>query len=81
MQKEASDKSGCLLLSCAGKKSPGGGGRLPSKCGRCAEQCPNGALELIEWENVNHSSGPTKQENPDPLISEKQDYVGGGKIK
>ena len=50
-------------------------------CGRCAEQCPNGALELVEWENVNHASGPTKQENPDPLISEKQDYVGGGKIK
>ena len=44
-------------------------------CGRCAEQCPNGALEFVEWENVNHSSGPTKQENPLPLVSEQQDFI------
>lgn len=49
-------------------------------CGRCAEQCPNGAIELIEWEDVSHSSGPTKQENPWPLVSEKQDFVASGKI-
>ena len=49
-------------------------------CGRCAEQCPNGAIELIEWEDVSHSSGPTRQENPRPLVSEQQDYVGGGHI-
>ena len=49
-------------------------------CGRCAEQCPNGALEVVEWENVNHASGPTRQENPLPLVSEQQDFVGGGKI-
>ena len=35
---------------------------------------------LVEWENVNHSSGPTKQENPLPLVSEQQDFIAGGKI-
>ncbi|MFR2950677.1 MAG: hypothetical protein ACLTKG_04725 [Collinsella intestinalis] len=45
-----------------------------------AEQCPNGALELIKWENVNHSSGPTRSEIKWPYVSEVQDFVGGGKI-
>ena len=49
-------------------------------CGRCSEQCPNGALELVKWENVNHASGPTRQENPEQLVTEKQDFIAGGKI-
>ena len=49
-------------------------------CGRCADQCPNGALELVKWENVNHSSGPTRQANPEQLVTEKQDFIAGGKI-
>ncbi len=49
-------------------------------CGRCAEQCPNGAIELVEWEDVSHSSGPTRQENPQQLVTERQDFVAGGHI-
>ena len=49
-------------------------------CGRCADQCPNGALELIKWENVNHSSGPTRSETKWPYADDVQDFVGGGKI-
>ena len=49
-------------------------------CGRCAEQCPNGAIELVEWEDVSQSSGPTRQENPQQLVTERQDFVAGGHI-
>lgn len=49
-------------------------------CGRCAEQCPNGAIELVEWENVNHSSGPTRSEVTFPVVTETQDFVGGGHV-
>ncbi len=50
-------------------------------CGRCSEQCPNGAIELVEWEDVNHSSGPTRFETTFPIVSETQDYVGGGVVE